>query len=224
MVLPLLVAGFVATAATRRRRGGGIGPRNRRRLMVLPLFAAGVVATAAGETVAASDTITMAGIVLTALGIVAMWAVDDDQRGAVASGGAAIFLTGAGLSAVAMTVNPSNPLLCAGMIATGIGTNGMWLGDKSDRWAYSVVAVSLGGIVALAVGLTVGASNVLAMLGMVLIGAGVAGMWMYGAEDEAEADLDSSLAMRWGPDFSRLDRTQTATAGSAETPPRGLEG
>jgi hypothetical protein len=173
---------------------------------VSPVFFSGTVITAIGTTIAKSDTITFVGMVIIALGVMAMWAAQANP-GLKHFPGPVIFLIGSMLSAVSMTINPSNMLLCIGMIMTGFGTIAMWV-VMVEGWSTGAVIVSVlfsGGIITEALGMTVIPSDMMIMAGMIATGLGAFSMWAYethlnSAEEEKKAK-EETVSLRGNSKF-----------------------
>lgn len=147
-------------------------------LYILPLFLAGSVTTAVGVTIAESDQVILVGMVLTGMAVVAMW-LPGKGLNLMTLGVMAAFVGGSGLTALALTVNPSNAFFLWGMILSGAGIVGMWFIGKEGRLAQGTAACFLGGTALQAVGLTVSPSDTLVMAGMVGVSVAVFGMWLY---------------------------------------------
>ena len=145
---------------------------------VTPVFFAGSVTTAAGVTVAESDTVILLGMVLTGIAGVAMWLPGKALHVPTLAVMLA-FVGGSALTALALTVNPSNTFFLWGMILTGFGIIGMWFIGKEGRLAQATAAAFLGGTTLQAFGLTVTPSDMLVMSGMVGVSIAVFGMWLY---------------------------------------------
>lgn len=161
---------------------GGLGQRPEP-LIGLILFA-GIATTAVGVTVAANDTVVLAGIVLSGIGVVAMWLPGQGGLRLSTSTVIGAFVIGSALTGLAMTVNTSNALLFWGMVLVGLGIIGMWWIGKSGLLAWAVALVFTLGNCLQAAGLTLAPSNVLVLCGMVLVGASIIGMWVYDNQEE----------------------------------------
>ncbi len=168
---------------------------------VLAVFLAGGTCTAIGITVAENDLLILAGMILSGIGVVAMWLPGKGALRAATAGVLLAFVAGSACTAVSLTVNPSNPLLLAGMVLSAIGIAGMWLLGKQGRFPRAVAGSFVSGITLQAVGLTAVPSDVLVMLGMVLVPFAVFGMWFEanrpkgddeGEEDRASGDSEGS--------------------------------
>ncbi len=147
---------------------------------VLAIFIAGAASTALGITVAESDVMIMAGMVLTGIGIASMWL---PGRGPLRLRTLAVilaFVAGSAFTAVALTIEPSNPLLFVGMMLSSVGISGMWAMDKEGRLARAVAATFVLGIFLQALGLTALPSDLLVMAGMLGVSTAVFGMWFEG--------------------------------------------
>ena len=155
-----------------------VGVASQAWLYIMPLFLAGSVITAAGVTMAESDTVILVGMVLTGVAVVAMW-LPGKGLNLLTFGVMVAFVGGSGLTALALTVNPSNAFFLWGMILSGAGIVGMWFIGKEGRLAQGVAACFLGGTSLQAVGLTVSPSDALVMAGMVGVSVAVFGMWLY---------------------------------------------
>ncbi|MEX1022072.1 MAG: hypothetical protein WD058_02885 [Dehalococcoidia bacterium] len=146
---------------------------------IMPVFFAGSVTTATGLTVIPNDSIILLGMVLTGIAVVSMWL---PGKGGVRLQTAAvmlIFVTGSGLTGLALTVNPSNTLFFWGMVLTGIGIIGMWLVGKTGPLALGIAGAFVAGTSLQATGLTIAPSDALVMPGMILVSGSVFGMWVY---------------------------------------------
>jgi len=151
---------------------------------VLAIFIAGAASTALGITVAESDTMIMAGMILTGIGIASMWL---PGRGPLRLRTVAVllsFVAGSAFTAVALTIQPSNPLLFIGMLLSSIGIAGMWSIGKEGRLARAVAATFVTGIFLQALGLTALPSDLLVMAGMLGVSTAVFGMWFEGNRDK----------------------------------------
>ena len=147
---------------------------------ISPIFFVGTIITAAGTTVAKSDMIVFVGMIIMGLGVVAMWLAETGKPGFKSVWGPLAFIGGSVLTAMSITIIPSNPLLCSGMILTGGGTMGMWLVGKWGRSSALLVAILFTiGVAMQAVGLTVVPSEMLIMGGMIVTGIGAFAMWAY---------------------------------------------
>ena len=160
---------------------------------VSPVFFAGTVITAAGTTIHKSDMVTFVGMVIIALGVIAMWAAQANA-GLKHFPGPVAFMAGSVISAMSMTINPSNTLLCSGMILTGLGTIGMWV-VMVEGWSAGSALVSVlfsGGIVTEALGMTVMPSETMIMAGMIATGVGAFAMWAYETYQQAAEEEKKS--------------------------------
>ena len=159
-----------------------------------PIFFVGTVITAAGTTTYKSDTVIFVGMVIMGLGIVSMWLAEAGKPKLLALPGPLAFIAGSVLTAMSMTINPSNPLLCSGMILTGIGTLVMWVALEG-KWGLSAVLISIlftAGISIEAVSLTIVPSDLLIMVGMIATGIGAFAMWAYETSNDEEEEEETS--------------------------------
>jgi hypothetical protein len=146
--------------------------------LLLPIFLVGTVATAYGLTIAESDRIIFAGMVLTGIAVVSMWLPGKGIRPSTTAV-IMMFIIGSACTALSLTVQPTNTLFCAGMMLTGAGTIGMWMVGKTGKLATVTGVTFMSGISAQAFGLTITPSDPFVMLGMILIAGAVFGMWVY---------------------------------------------
>ncbi len=149
-----------------------------------PIFFAGTFATSAGITVAKNDMMVLLGVVLTGIGVIAMWL--PGKGGLRLSTGAVLgaFVGGTLLTALSLTIRPTNDYLFWGMVLLGLGIVGMWLIGKSDRIAQAIAALFIVGNVVQAAGLTIMPSALVVMCGLMLVGAGIFGMWWYETREQ----------------------------------------
>lgn len=148
---------------------------------VSPIFFLGTVITAAGTTVYANDMVIFVGMLIMGLGVVTMWIAETGKPRLATLPGPLVFIAGTVLTAMSMTINPSNPLLCGGMILTGLGTIVMWL-IYIGKWGISAALVAVlfsAGVIMEAIGLTIAPSDLLIMIGMIATGIGAFGMWAF---------------------------------------------
>jgi hypothetical protein len=157
---------------------------------VSPLFFIGTVITAMGTTTIQNDSVILAGMIIMGLGIVAMWIAETGKPSILSITGPLVFLGGSLLTAMSMTVNPSNPLLCAGMILTGAGTMAMWILslEKKELSVIFVAVLFMAGIALEAVSLTLVDSSTMIMIGMIATGIGAFAMWAYEINSEGEEE------------------------------------
>lgn len=190
------------------RRTSGMRPRHPRPLLpswmsnivqrpwfrVSPIFFLGTVVTAAGTTIQKSDAIILVGMIIMAIGVVAMWIAEIGKLKVKALPGPLMFMVGSVLSALSMTRNPSNMLLCIGMILTGIGTIAMWAISMGELRISTAIVVVLfcGGIITEALGLTVAPSDMMVMVGMIATGIGAFAMWAYETNEDPEESKEKS--------------------------------
>ena len=163
---------------------------------VSPVFFLGTIVTAAGTTVYKSDMTIFIGMILMGLGVVAMWTAETGKLKLKKLPGPALFIVGSVLTAVSMTIDPSNPMLCGGMILTGLGTIVMWQ-VSAGKWGFNAAVVAVlftGGIVLEALSLTVISSDMMVMIGMIATGMGAFGMWAFGLGDEDKKEEKSAEA------------------------------
>jgi hypothetical protein len=147
---------------------------------ISPIFFVGTIITAAGTTVSKSDMIVFVGMVIMGLGVVAMWLAETGKPGLKSIPGPLAFIGGSVLTAMSITIIPSNPLLCIGMILTCGGTMAMWLIGKWGRTpALLVASLFTIGVAMQAVGLTVVPSDIMIMAGMIGTGIAAFAMWAY---------------------------------------------
>ncbi len=159
---------------------------------VSPVFFLGTIVTAGGTTVYKSDATIFAGMILMGLGVIAMWIAETGRLKLKTLPGPALFIIGSVLTAISMTIDPSNPLLCAGMILTGLGTIVMWQ-VSVGKWGFSAAVVAVlfsAGIILEALSLTVIASDLMVMIGMIATGMGAFAMWAFGLVDEREKEKE----------------------------------
>lgn len=150
-------------------------------LRVSPIFFLGTIITATGTTLLESDMIIFAGMVIMGLGVVAMWIAETGRFSIKYLPAPLVFMAGTVITAMSMTVVPSNPLLCGGMILTGLGTIVMWL-IYVGKWNTGAAIVALlftAGIVIEALGLTIIPSDLMIMIGMIATGIGAFAMWSF---------------------------------------------
>jgi hypothetical protein len=163
---------------------------------ISPIFFVGTVITAAGTTVDKSDTVVFVGMVIMGLGVVAMWLASTGKPSLKSATGPLAFIGGSVLTAMSMTISPSNPLLCGGMILTGVGTIAMWLVGKWGRSSALVAILFTAGVAMQAVGLTVVPSDMMIMGGMIVTGIGAFAMWAYesgkGAGEEGKTSEEKA--------------------------------
>ncbi|MCB9483079.1 MAG: hypothetical protein H6675_03625 [Dehalococcoidia bacterium] len=182
---------------------------------VFAVFLAGGTCTAVGITVAENDYLILAGMILTGVGVVSMWVPGKGALRPSTAGVLLAFVSGSVCTAISLTVNPSNPLLFAGMVLSSIGIAGMWLIGKESRFSRVVAACFVGGITLQATGLTAMPSDVLVMLGMVLVPSAVFGMWFEanrpssGGQETEDSDGDDG-------DGGAGTGTGTATSSDAD--------
>ena len=103
-----------------------------------------------------------------------MWTAETGKLKLKKLPGPALFIVGSVLTAVSMTIDPSNPMLCGGMILTGLGTIVMWQ-VSAGKWGFNAAVVAvlfMGGIVLEALSLTVITSDMMVMIGMIATGMG----------------------------------------------------
>jgi hypothetical protein len=161
---------------------------------VSPVFFVGTVVTAAGSTTIQNDTVIFIGMIIMGLGVVTMWIAETGKPRLVTLPGPLVFIAGTVLTALSLTLIPTNPLLCAGMIATGIGTIAMWLVYVGKLGVNSLVVALLftAGVITEAVSLTVYPSDLYIMIGMIITGIGAFGMWAFelvlDSDEEKSAD------------------------------------
>jgi len=156
---------------------------------VSPVFFIGTVITSMGTTTVKNDSIIFAGMLVMGLGIIAMWIAETGKPNWLSITGPLTFLAGSVLTAMSMTVYPSNPLLCSGMILTGGGTLGMWALslEKREPSVIFVAVLFMAGIALEAVSLTLVDSSLMIMIGMIATGIGAFAMWAYENNMEGEA-------------------------------------
>ncbi len=159
-----------------------------------PVFFFGTVATAAGTTVYPSDAVLFIGMSLMGLGVVAMWVAETGRPTWKSVWGPIVFVAGSIASAMSMTLNPSDLLLCVGMMLTGVGTVWMWVVWVAE-WGINtalVVVLFTAGVTMEAISLTIVPSGLMTMLGMIATGIGAFAMWAY--ETDLEGRKDEELA------------------------------
>ncbi len=91
-------------------------------------------------------------------------------------------------------INPSNPLLCSGMILTGLGTIAMWV-VLVGKWSPSTAIVAVlfsGGVITESLGLTVVPSDLMIMVGMIATGIGAFSMWAYETSQDEQGGEKTS--------------------------------
>jgi len=147
---------------------------------VLAIFLAGAASTALGITILESDKMIMAGMILTGLGIASMWLPGKGRLQLRTVLVLLAFVAGSVFTAVSLTIQPSNPMLFAGMVLSSTGIAGMWSIGKTGRLVLGVASTFVAGILLQAVGLTLAPSDLLVMMGMFLVSAAVFGMWFEG--------------------------------------------
>jgi hypothetical protein len=160
---------------------------------VSPIFFMGTIVTAAGTTVYKNDKAIFAGMILMGLGVISMWVAENGKFKWKSIPGPLVFMLGSILTAMSMTIIPSNPLLCAGMILTGLGTMVMWLIAK-ESWTINGILVGLlfmAGITLEAVSLTVFPSDVMIMIGMIATGFGAFAMWAFDLSEDKDEEKGS---------------------------------
>jgi hypothetical protein len=134
------------------------------------------------------------GMLIMGVGVVAMWMAETGKPRLATIPGPLIFIAGTVVTAMSMTINPSNPLLCAGMILTGVGTIIMWL-VYVGKWGINAAIIAVlftTGVCIEAVSLTVIPSDLLIMVGMIATGIGAFGMWAYELVLETDEEGSSS--------------------------------
>src|SRR5690606_28640551 len=87
-------------------------------IYIMPVFFAGSVTTSVGLTIAASDRVILAGMVLTGLAVIAMWLPGKGGLTLVTASVIGSFISGSALTAMALTVHPSNTFFLWGMVLT----------------------------------------------------------------------------------------------------------
>ena len=163
---------------------------------VLAVFLLGGTCTAIGITVAENDYLILAGMVLSGVGVVSMWLPGKGALRLSTTGVLVAFVAGSICTAISLTVHPSNPMLFAGMVLSSVGIAGMWLIGKESRFSRLVAGCFVSGITLQATGLTAVPSDVLVMLGMVLVPSAIFGMWFEanrpasGGQDDGDGDDD----------------------------------
>jgi hypothetical protein len=157
---------------------------------VSPMFFGGTIITSMGTTTIQNDTMIFAGMLIMGVGIVAMWIAETGKPNLLSFTGPLVFLAGSLLSAMSMTIYPSNALLCGGMILTGAGTLGMWVLslEKRELSVIFVAVLFMAGIALEAVSLTLIDSNLMIMIGMIATGIGAFTMWAYETNYEGEEE------------------------------------
>lgn len=161
-------------------------------LRVSPVFFLGTVITAAATTVYKNDTAIFTGMIIMGMGVVAMWVAEIGKFNLKSLPGPLLFIAGSVLTSMSLTINPSNPLLCGGMILTGLGTVLMWLMSvgKWGLYAALVAALFTAGITLEAVSLTVISSDLMIMIGMIATGLGAFAMWAFELTTDGEEKED----------------------------------
>src|SRR5690606_5477498 len=119
------------------------------------------------------------GMVLTGLAVIAMWLPGKGGLTLVTASVIGSFISGSALTAMALTVHPSNTFFLWGMVLTSLGIVGMWFVGKAGRLAQGTAACFVAGSALQAVGLTVSPSDAMVMAGMVAVSVAVFGMWLY---------------------------------------------
>lgn len=160
----------------------------------LPIFFVGTVITAVGTTIYQSDTVIFVGMVIMGLGVVAMWVSEAGNLGLKSFPGPVAFVLGSIITAMSMTIRPSNPLLCGGIILTGLGTIAMWV-VLFGEWGTSSAIVAVlfsAGVATEAIGMTIVPSDLMIMVGMIATGIGAFAMWAYETNKEAEEEEKAS--------------------------------
>jgi hypothetical protein len=153
-----------------------------------PVFLLGTTITAVGTTIAKNDLTIFVGMVIIGLGVVAMWVAETGRPRVGTIPGPLVFIGGSVLTALSLSLVPSNPLLCLGMILTGAGTIAMWVvwigGWTGGTFLVGVLFAA--GIITEALGLTVVPSDVMILAGMIATGLGAFAMWAYETTTEQE--------------------------------------
>src|SRR4030042_462515 len=161
---------------------------------VSPVFFIGTVIAAAGTTIYKNDTVIFVGLLIMGLGVVAMWMAETGKPRLATIPGPLVFIAGTVITAMSMTISPSNPLLCGGLFLTGIGTAAMWL-IYVGKWGINTHLIAIlftTGVIIEAVSLTVVPSDLLIMVGMIATGIGAFGMWAF--ELVLETDEEGSTS------------------------------